>query len=90
VSGSRPSACSTNVLNGTSRHFAVPQNSVAIGITADMPNGFSEVKSSKREAAVLPGSYSLGHRRQKGEKVKLSRARSLFCRRSLFCCTFYL
>jgi hypothetical protein len=42
-----------------------------------MPNGFSEVKSSKREAAVLPGSYSLGHRGQKGEKVKLSLARSL-------------
>jgi hypothetical protein len=42
-----------------------------------MPNGFSEVKSSKREAAVLPGSYSLGHRRQKGNKVKISRARSL-------------
>jgi len=39
-----------------------------------MPNGFSEVKSSKREAAVLPGSYSLGHRGQKGEKVKHSRA----------------
>jgi hypothetical protein len=39
-----------------------------------MPNGFSEVKSSKREAAVLPGSYSLGHRGQKGEKVKFSHA----------------
>src|ERR1039458_472894 len=42
-----------------------------------MPNGFSEVKSSKREAAVLPGSYSLRHRGQKGEKVKRSLARSL-------------
>jgi hypothetical protein len=40
-----------------------------------MPNGFREVKSSRCEAAVLPGSYSLRHRRQKGEKAKsLSRA----------------
>jgi hypothetical protein len=51
---------------GTSRHFAALQNLSAIGVTADMPNGFSEVKSSKREAAVLPGSYSLGQRGQKG------------------------
>jgi hypothetical protein len=36
-----------------------------------MPNGFREVKSSRCEAAVLPGSYSLRHRRQKGEKVQL-------------------
>jgi hypothetical protein len=59
---------------GTSRHFAALQNLSAIGVTADMPNGFSEVKSSKREAAVLPGSYSLGHRGQKIEKVKHSHA----------------
>jgi hypothetical protein len=39
-----------------------------------MPNGFREVKSSRCEAAVLPGSYSLRHRRQKGEKVKCSHA----------------
>jgi hypothetical protein len=34
---------------GTSRHFAALQNLSVIGVTADMPNGFSEVKSSKRE-----------------------------------------
>jgi hypothetical protein len=46
-----------------------------------MPNGFREVKSSRCEAAVLPGSYSLRHRRQKGEKVQLS-----LTRRSLLPC----
>jgi hypothetical protein len=30
---------------GTSRHFAALQNLSAIGVTADMPNGFSKVKS---------------------------------------------
>src|SRR5476649_1323644 len=47
----------------------------SIGVTADMPNGFREVKCSRCEAAVLPGSYSLRHRRQKGEKVQLSLTR---------------
>jgi len=54
------------------RCIAAP--TVAIGVTADMPNGFCEVKSSRCEAAVLPGSYSLRHRRQKGETVKHSHA----------------
>jgi hypothetical protein len=39
---------------GTSRHFAALQNLSAIGVTADMPNGFSEVKSSKRELPFCP------------------------------------
>ena|ERR1019366_1115565 len=30
---------------GTSRHFAALQNLSAIGVTADMPNGFSKAKS---------------------------------------------
>jgi hypothetical protein len=36
--------CETVVI-GTSRHFAALQNLSAIGVTADMPNGFSKVKS---------------------------------------------